>query len=434
MSVCDFMRRGVDYDTLPVPVQRQLVRAVTDVLGAAVAGLVTPTSAIMRDYAAAVLPGCDATIYGAGRTGNAAGAALANACAANALDIDDGFRLAKGHPGAMIVPAALAVAEATGATGKAFLEAVLVGYEVGMRASVAWHGRRPFYSGSGSWGSLATAAASARLLKLDLPQIEQALGIAEYHAPWADVMASCDHPCMAKDGVHWGAFTGVTAAQLAQRGFTGIPSMLNAPAHAPLMASLGQEWWIERLYVKFFPCCRWAQPAVAGVLALRSRHGLAAVDVSRVRVEAFEAATHLATRRPRNTEEGQYSLPFPVACALVRGRVTAMETAGDGLTDPDILAVSDRVDMVVAPDLEARFPAEALERVTLTLRDGRILTIGPLAAPGDAGAPPSDKQMERKFLDLTEPVLGETKARVLLAAARRCAEMRSVDDLTRLLA
>lgn len=433
MNPLDFIQT-VRYDAAPAQVQRQLTRALADVLAAAIAGLATPTSAIMRQYAAVTMPGSEATVFGGGRVANAAGAALANACTANALDIDDGFRPAKGHPGAMIVPAALALAEAAGASGKEFLTAALLGYEVGMRASVAWHGSRPSYSGSGSWGSLATAAASARLLTLSAEQTAQALGIAEYHAPYADVIASCDHPCMVKDGIHWGAFTGVTAAQLAARGFTGIPSMLLSEEHAHLMASLGDEWWIERLYFKFFPCCRWAQPAVAGVLALRQQHGLTAADVAAIRVEAFEAATHLTTRRPRNTEEGQYSLPFPVACALVRGHVTVEETAGSGLSDAAILAVSDRIEMVVAADLEARFPAEALQRVTIDTRDGRRLTIGPLGAPGDAAAPPSDAELERKFFELAAPALGLRKARELLAVVRNCAELQSVGDLTRLLA
>jgi len=432
MNLTDFIR-DAHYDDLPAATRRQLTRALADLLGAATAGRQTPTSSIMSDFAQSVMPGQEATIFGRGRVANAAGAALANACTANALDIDDGFRPAKGHPGAVIIPATLAQAEAVGASGKEFLSAVLVGYEVGMRASVAWHASQPLFSGSGSWGSLAAAAACSRLLGLDADQTMQALGIAQYHAPYADIMVSVEHPCMAKDGVHWGAFTGITAAQLARRGFTGIPSLLAVPKYAALFADLGQEWWIHRLYVKFFPCCRWAQPAVAGVLALRQQHGLAAGDVATIRVEAFDAATHLVTRRQRNTEEGQYSLPFPVACALVRGQVTPEETAGNGLSDQAILEMAERVEMVVDPALEARFPAEALERVIITTRDGRTLAVGPLAAPGDAGAPPSDEEMQAKFFRLTSPVLGKARAGQLLDAIERCAEMPHVAGLTQLL-
>ena len=429
----DFIR-DVRYDGLPHPVRHQLTRVLADHLGAAIAGLRTPTASIIADFTRAVLPGSEATVMGRGRICNAAGAALANACTANALDIDDGFRPAKGHPGAVIIPAALAQAEATAASGKDFLTAVLVGYEVGMRSSVAWHSSRPTYSGSGSWGSLAAAAACARLLGLDSESILHALGIAEYHAPYAEILVSCEHPCMVKDGIHWGAFTGLTAAQLAGRGFTGIPSFLLRPEHGMLIASLGQEWWIQRLYFKFFPCCRWAQPAVAAVLQLRQEQGLRADDVATIRVEAFDAATHLVTRRPCNTEEAQYSLPFPVACALVRGRVTVDEVAGSGLTDLAILELAERVEMIVAPDLEARFPGEAQERVVITTRDGRSLVAGPLSAPGDANAPPSDDELWAKFFSLTEPIIGTKRANDLHQAIVGCDSLDNIGNLTALLA
>jgi 2-methylcitrate dehydratase PrpD len=387
----------------------------------------------MAEYAAAVFPGREATVIGAGRVCNAAGAGLANACTANALDIDDGFRPAKGHPGAVIIPAALAQAETCGATGAEFLAAVALGYEIGMRASVAWHRSRPTFHGSGSWGAIGAAAACASLLGLDARQTWHALGIAEYHAPYAAIMDAVEHPAMVKDGIHWGALAGVTAAQLAERGFTGTPPLLTLPAQADLVITLGQEWWIERLYFKFFPCCRWAQPAVAGALALRERHGITARQVAAVHVAAFENAMYLVTRQPRNTEEAQYSLPFPVAAAVVRGQVTPEETAGNGLADPAILEMAERVEMSVDPTLEARFPAETLERVTILLTDGRTFSIGPLGAPGDVSAPPTDEELRSKFFGLVTPAIGEARAEVLFGAVSRCAELESVRHLTELL-
>jgi 2-methylcitrate dehydratase PrpD len=421
------------YDALPPGVRHQLVRALGDLLAAALAGLRTPTSRIMAGYAARCFPGIEATVFGAGRACNAAGAALANACTSNALDIDDGFRPAKGHPGAVTIPAALAQAEAVGASGAAFLAAVAVGYEIGMRAGVAWHRTRPAFCGSGAWGSIGAAAACAALLGLNASQTRHALGIAEYHTPYASIMDAVEHPAMVKDGIHWGSFAGLTAAQLARVGFTGIPPLLTLPAQSDLVSTLGREWLIERLYFKFFPCCRWAQPAVAGVLALRERYGIAPEAVDRVCVEAFDAATHLITRHPRNTEEAQYSLPFPVACALVRGRVTPEETVGDGLDDPAILELAERVEMKVDRALEARFPLEALEHVTILLKDGREYCIGPLGAPGDAGAPPTDETLAGKFFDLTIPVLGPRRAERLHETIAHCHELDTISELTALL-
>lgn len=141
-----------------------------DLFAATIAGLDAPAANIVADYAATAFPGNEATIAGRGRIGSAPGAALANACAANAL------------------------------------------------------------------------------------------AIAEYHAPLAPIMDCVRHPAMVKDGIHWGAFLGVVAAQLAARGFTGMPATLYADEYHATMQTLGTDWWIERIYYKFHPCCRWPAP------------------------------------------------------------------------------------------------------------------------------------------------------------------------------
>lgn len=424
---------GLSWTDVPEPTQHQVVRAVADVVASAVGGIATPAARIMNRFVRAALAPGRCSIIGTEQTSGAAGAALANGCAANALDIDDGFRLAKGHPGAVIVPAVLAVAQQVEATGKQFLEAVAVGYEVAMRASVIWHGDRPEYHGSGSWGSVGAAAACARLLKLNQQQTTHALGIAEYHAPLADIMRCVRHPAMVKDGIHWGAFVGVTSAMLAGEGFTGIPHSLALPQHKKLMGTPGSDWWVHRLYFKFFPCCRWAQPSVAGALALCREHAIRAADVTAVRIDTFDAATALGTRHPADTEQAQYSLPYPVACAIVRGKVGVAEVTGDALGDEEIAAMSDLVRMHVDQSLEARFPAEALAKVTITLRDGRALSAGPLAAPGDAATPPADEQLQAKFLELCGPVLGQKRAAALHAAIAELPEQKNLAPLAALL-
>ncbi|NKZ73882.1 hypothetical protein GS934_02320 [Rhodococcus hoagii] len=120
--------------------------------------------------------GDEATCLLDGRRVSASGAALANGTVMNAVDYDDGHALAKGHPGAVIIPAALAAAEATGAGHEEFLLATLIGYEVGIRAAIAQHDRWPLFHSSGTWGAVGAAAACARLLKLSPTQVDAALG------------------------------------------------------------------------------------------------------------------------------------------------------------------------------------------------------------------------------------------------------------------
>lgn len=420
------------YDDFPEAVRTQLSRNLLDLFAATIAGLDTPAANIVSDYAAIAFPGSEATIAGRGRIGSAPGAALANACAANALDVDDGFRLAKGHPGAVVIPAALATAQAENASGADFLAAVAVGYEVGMRAGAIWHDhphRGPSYHGSGSWGSLGAAAACARLAGLGPREVEHALAIAEYHAPLAPIMDCVRRPAMVKDGIHWGAFVGVVAAQLAARGFTGMPATLFSDESRASMQTLGAEWWIERVYFKFHPCCRWAQPAIAGAVELRTKHNLTPDDIAAVRIETFEAAAQLGTRRPTNTEEAQYSLPFPVACAFVHGRVDVPEITGDGLNDEAVLALSDRIEMSVDPAIEVRFPDDALARVTVTTSGGRTHGTGPLPAPGDPDSGVTFDDLVSKAHRLVDGVAGRSHTRRLVETVSGCADLKTVEPL-----
>lgn len=255
------------WDELPADVREQAVRCVLDLTGDAIAGSRTKVARIAGDYALESYGSGAATVIGADATSTPVGAALANGFAASALDLDDGYRPLKGHPGAAIFPAVLA-AERSDSTGAEFLTALVVGYEVAIRAGLALHPYYGFYHGTGTWGAIGAAAGAARLLCTDAGQVCQALGVADFHAPMTPEMRSVDSPSMVKDGIGWGAMVGFASAQLVSRGFTGIPSLFDAESSGPdLVESLGHEYLLRDLYFKPHACCRWAQPAVEGALA-----------------------------------------------------------------------------------------------------------------------------------------------------------------------
>ena len=137
-----------------------------DLAAVCVAGRPAPASELAAAYASAVHPGDEATALLDGRRLGAVGAAWCNGVLANVLDYDDGHRLTKGHPGAVVIPAALAAAQLADATAEELLLAVVVGYEIAIRAGVALHARDDGYHASGAWGGLGAAAAAARLLGL----------------------------------------------------------------------------------------------------------------------------------------------------------------------------------------------------------------------------------------------------------------------------
>lgn len=407
---------------LPGDVVRQAQRCVLDLLGVAGAGAGTPMSRLacrhaVRHFGSA---GVGARLLFDGRRASSVGAALAGGMTIDSLDGHDGHALTKGHVGAAALPTLLAIADSEGSLdGPGLLSAAVVGYEVGIRAGMALHAGTSDYHCSGAWNALACAGIASRLLRLGPQATEHALGIAEYHGPRGPMMRCIDHPSMVKDGSGWGAMTGMSAALLAADGFTGAPAQLvhdDQPDGAVLWTDLGVRWRIMEQYFKPHPVCRWAQPAVEAALILQRRHELAAGQVDHVEVVTFHHAARLTTRRPTTTEEAQYSLPFPVAVALVNGAVGSADVGPSGLSDQQVLRLSDTMTVTESHEYTARFPSQRWADVSLVLSDGRRITSGPTTAVGDPANPLTDAGLMDKFHDLVDRPLGRARSAAIADA------------------
>ncbi len=380
-------------------------RRVLDTLAATVAGFRTPGIDVTLAYVRDRLDGGEATLLD--RTGtrrSLEGAVLANATAANTLDIDDGHRAVKGHPAAVVVPAALAAAEAADATVGEFLDAVFVGYELGVRAGLAIHATDGVYTGTGSWGGVGAAAAVGRLRGLDRSVFADALSVAEYHGPRTPIMRGVERPGMTKDGVGWGAYSGTAAALLAKRGFTGSGTVFDE-TDVTVLADLGERYQVTRGYLKPYPCCRWAHPGLDAVLALRAEHDLAPDHVETIRVFTFEEATHLQTRHPETVEEAEYSYPYPVAVAMARGEFTTAALGEAMRTDLTVRRLADAVELAVDPDLDAAFPASCLARAEIETGAETVASDEAVQPRGARERPLDPDAFERKLRTLFEPTL-----------------------------
>lgn len=232
------------WEDLPAAVQHRTKICLREALGAILSGASTPEARIAAAFAASQWSSGGATIILQNLTAGAAGAAYANATAASAKAIGDETTTDEQRLGRLVVPTALVVAEQVAASGKSLLEAIVAGYEIGVRARCGWAERQEFAHSAGSWGSLACAAAAAHLMRLDLEQIQHALGIADYHAPNARRNPVPHPPSMIDHAAGWEAMNGVTAAQLAQRGFTGIPSILGCEEYHHYIQDIGQRYWL----------------------------------------------------------------------------------------------------------------------------------------------------------------------------------------------
>ena len=403
------------YDALPDPVLAVLRRSFTDTMGVAAVAAGTQMADAARQGALALFgpggAGAARILMHGGRV-SPAGAAMAGAFTVDAVDAHDGTSPCKGHAGSAVFPALLAMAEVADPpmTGARFATLLAIAYEVSYRAGLAQHATCADYHTSGAWTAVGVAAACARALDCTPEQIRHAAGIGEYHGPRSQMMRCIDHPTMLRDGVGWGAPSGLTAAYLAQAGFTGAPA-LTCEESAEFWEDLGQNWRVvEDTHYKPYPCCRWAHPSIDAVADLMAHHGLHHSQIACVEIKTFHNATRLAGHTPATPDEFAYAIAFPVAAMIVRGQVGAAELVEETLQDPEILRISKATALVDDPHLTAISVGKRWAQVSLTLQDGQTFAAEPRTPRGDTDMPLSDADISEKFHLFADPVLGTRRA------------------------
>lgn len=405
------------YDALPVEVLAILRRSFTDTIGVAAVGSTTPLSKIARRVAP--------MLFGSGTIGTSrmlmdgtavspAGAAMAGAFTIDSIDAHDGTTPSKGHAGSAIFPAMIALAQAKDKEidGKRFAEILAVAYELSYRAGLVQHATCPDYHTSGAWTAVGVAAAGAKLLGGNREQIRHAAGIGEYHGPRSQMMRCIDHPTMVRDGVGWGAPSGVTAAYLALEGFTGAPALTCEGAEgSDFWADLGQGWrLVDHTHYKAYPCCRWSHPAIDAANDMMRDNALTHEMIKAVEIRTFHYATRLAGHEPQSQDEFAYSIAFPVAAMIVHGQVGVSELSQEALHDPNILRVSRATNLIDDAEMTRISTDKRWAQVSFVLKDGRKIESAPRTPRGDADMPLTDKEISLKFHLLANPILGVPRA------------------------
>lgn len=427
---------GLRYDDLPLPVVTVASHCLLDVLGVTIAGASEPTVARLRDtlWATGVAPG-EATVVGDGRRARATEAALLNGTAGHALDYDDVAGAISAHPSVAVFPAALALAEERGASGRALLTAFVAGYETEVRVGLALgpsHYARGFHT-TATVGALGAAAASAHLLGLDAALTATALGIAATQTGGLKGMFGTD--CKP---FHAGraSSAGLLAAQLAARGFTSAPEFLSrpqtmgdalsdAPDPAQLAVPFSERWHLLDCLFKAHAACYLTHGAIEAALDLRST--MTAADVDRVEVRVPPGhMTACDIVDPRTRLQAKFSLRFVTASALSTGRTDESMFDDARLQDRGLRRLAARVDVVPDPSI-----APYAAAVTATTRDGREHRLS-----RDTGRPnwtndPAEQQepLETKFRSLVGPVCGPAETERLLKAVADLPRLACATDL-----
>jgi len=418
-SVCDFVLR-LRYEDVPPEVLSVMRRSLLDTIGVAAIGTTTSLSQIVRQYACQHMPAATDTpaarLFFSGQKVSPMGAAMVGAFTIDSVDGHDGYSKVKGHAGSAVLPAVLAVIDALQSgkasfSGRDLLLALIIAYEVSYRAGLTLHATVPDYHTSGAWTAVGVAAASARLLGLNDEQLRHAMGIAEYHGPRSQMMRCIDHPSMLRDGVGWGAPAGVSAAYLAECGFTGAPAITAEGEDAePYWSDLGQRWEICNTHYKAYPVCRWAHPAIDAVRDLMRENKIDSSDIERAKIKTFHYATRLAGHAPKTLDELTYALAFPFAIMAVHGQIGPEELREEILLDTEVQRISNATEIIDDEHYTRISTDKRWADVTLILKDGRELQSEACTPRGDPEDPLSDKEISSKFHLFSNAVIGRSRA------------------------
>jgi 2-methylcitrate dehydratase PrpD len=406
---------GLQPGDLNESVREAARRCLLDLMGAACAGQRTESARAMLRAAKRFFGAGKSLSWFSGDKLTALGAALINAASASAMDLDDGHRGAAGHPGASIIPAAFAVAQETAADAQDFLSAVVLGYDIACRVGAARDFGKLQTLSTGRWCACGAAAVAGRLKRLKPPALAQALSIAGAQVP--DLAASGYSRIMGnhvKEGIPWSTMLGVAAADLAAEGFSGPLDIFDHPEYfdsAKMTADLGKAWAIEEVYFKLYSCCRWSHAAIDALLGIMRENSLNPKSIRRIKAETFERALRLNNYPdPDTLEAAQYSIPFCLGVAAVKGPDALLPLETASLHDRCSVDLAQRVELAVKADMNRLFPAQAPARVFVETSAGTFAktVINP---KGDPANPFTPEELETKFRRLSEARMSEDTQR-----------------------
>ncbi|MFH1603583.1 MAG: MmgE/PrpD family protein, partial [Pseudomonadota bacterium] len=398
---------STNFADLPPEVVHEAKRRIADVIGAGLSGSTTPVGERIRRFAQKNAQPGTAAIWGSDARVSPAYAAMANGTMAFHLELDDVHRTSHTHPGVTTIPAAIALAEQNGLSGKEVLAAVVLGYDaqarVGMAVSPSIYVDRT-YLAPGTLGIFGATAAAAKLLKLDAEATGGALSAASYIGPLAP-FESFRLGAPAKDTIMgWANFCGLYAADLAAHGFGGPQTGLEGEYGfcktvstrydmARLFDQLGRRFEILYTGIKPYACCRQHHSAIDAVLEIKERDKLSADQVAAVKLKTFVVASRGTSKTPDSVPAAKYSAPYTIALTLALGQNRREQYAMDLIRDPALLDLAARVEVVADPDLEALYDEKWPSIVEITTKNGRVLSARRDLPKGEPEYPISDHEL-----------------------------------------
>ncbi|HLZ57177.1 MAG TPA: MmgE/PrpD family protein [Ktedonosporobacter sp.] len=418
-------------ETLSASVKERVRYLLLDHLGVTLGGSMLPSSQAGYNLLT-TLPHLSTTqgvtIFGRSERAEASWAALCNGIAAHGLEMDDVENRSSLHPGVVVFPAALALAEQLAASPDDFYAAVVAGYEVTLLVGAALNPAAAYERGfhpTAICGALGATAASARLLGLSAEQTTMALGIAGSMA--AGSMAYLHDGAWTKR-LHpgWASHAGITAARLAAVGFVGPVDVLEGRygfLHAYSSQSdahhlaRGNDFAIMQVSLKPYACCRYMHGPIDCLLAIRSVQSIDLDQIARIRCGVLSGGRGLIAdpieekREVHNIVEAQFSMPYGAAIALLTGQAGLSVFTESWLRDPIVHALMQRVECYSTPELDDYYPDEWRASASVEMVDGREFHADVRYPLGDPQNPLSWEQLAARFHEIVAPVVADRQQR-----------------------
>jgi 2-methylcitrate dehydratase PrpD len=449
-ELADFVA-GISYDTLPAEVRERVKAFTLDLTGIALRARyeAESTEPMVSAINHLGLAGGACTVIGDGAGYAPPGAAMLNGTLAHSLDFDDTHAPASLHPSAPITPAAFAAAEMAGASGRELIAAIVAGYEVQIRLSLALDPAAHYDQGfhpTATCGAFGAVAAAGRLLQLDPDGYANAFGIVLSMSA-GSMQFLVNGAWTKRSHVGHAAMCGLIAATLARDGYKGAADALEGKwgflhAYAPaadagkVLDGLGSRWETLNIALKPYPSCRYSHAALDGILALAREHRIKPEEVEEVAVGLPEPGWKLigdpepAKQSPKSVVDGQFSMAFVAAVALRTGGFVWDDYARH-LGDAGTLDLCKKVRARVDPRVHANFPKDMSASVRIGTRRGAFEAYVP-TPKGEPGNFLSAAELRAKFDGLTAPYLSERRREELAGAILALEQAKDVGAVLRL--
>jgi 2-methylcitrate dehydratase PrpD len=379
-------------------------------------------------------------------------AALANGTSSHAIELDDVDNEASLHPGVAVFPSALATGEMMRASGKSFIVAVVLGYEVMVRLGRALGPENSYRRGfhpTGTCGVFGSSVASSKILGLREEGFLNALGISGSQA--AGSMEYLAQGAWTKRfHAGWAAHSGMVAALLARKGFTGPSSVIegrNGFLHAysngadpsKVLEGMGSKFKILRTSVKPHACCRYMQPPIDGVLKIVNENSLRSEEVEKVKVGVLRAGFPLVAEpieskvKPQSIVDAQFSMPFGASVALLHRKAGLREFQLSVIQSQPVRKMMKKVECIIDPELDRTFPKQWRATVEILTKDGKRYFSTIEYPKGDPENPLSWAEMVERFHDLTGRIMKKNQRLKIVEEVSRLEEIKDLRKWSSLL-